>query len=238
MKKMLSMLAVFCSMGLMIFPISTMGETYTLSGQAYTTKYTPGQWDGKYVFPNVYCTTFPMPEKAINLRQAFFNNKAIFLVDVPYPDKLVATIAVSTVPESQTADEALAKILSNERNNELAMTKAGIGYRVSELSSDFGRTVAIVATNPSIGDKNGPFPLSRSFFAPPSAATEPVGSMSVHRLFVRGHDRFEVAIIQIASKLSSVATGDEMATRLSAIADDLVRSLQQCTASIPIRVPK
>lgn len=234
MKKIFSLLAVLSSLGLMAFPLSAIGETYMLSGQAITTKYTPGGWDGKFVFPNVYCTTFPMPAKATSLRQAFFNNKTVFLVDVLYPDKLVATIAVSTVPDSQDAEEAVAKILSNERNNEIAMAKAGIGYKVSELSTDFRRTVAIVTTNPSLGDKNGPFPLSRSFFTSPSLEN-PVGGISVHRLFVRGHDRFEVAVIQQAPQLSSISVGAEMTSRLTTIADEIVSSLQKCTASIPVR---
>jgi hypothetical protein len=235
MKKMFSVLAVLFSLGLAAFPLSAIGETYTLSGQAITTKYSPGSWDGKFAFPNVYCTAFPMPEKAISLRQAFFNNQAIFLVDVLYPDKLVATIAVSTVPANQDADEAIAKILNNERSVEKSMATVGVGYKVSELSTDFGRTVGIATTNPSLGDKNGPFPLSRSFFSSPSLEN-PVGGISVHRLFVRGHDRFEVAVIQQAPQLSSTSVGAEMTSRLTTIADEIVSSLQKCTDSIPARV--
>ena len=234
MKKMFSILAALSFLGLMAFSITAIGETYTLSGQAITTKYSPGSWDGKFTFPNVYCTAFPIPEKAVSLRQAFFNNKTIFLVDALYPEKLVTTIAVSTVPANQDSAEAITNILNNERNNEIAMVKAGIGYKVSELSTDFGRTVSVVTTNPSLGDKNGPFPLSRSFFTSPSLE-KPVGGISVHRLFIRGHDRFEVAVIQQAPQLSSILVGSEMTSRLTTIADEMVNSLQKCTLSIPVR---
>jgi|GEM_PF-1610961 len=235
MKIMFNQFVVVTSLALMTLPSSAIAETYTLSGQAITTRYSQGEWDGKFVFPNVYCTSFPMPEKAKQIRRAYFNNQAIHLVDVLYPDKLVATIAVSTIPASQNESEAIEKIIGNELNSEIAMQKAGAGYKVSELSTNFGRTVGVVTTNPSLGNRNGPFPLSRAFFVSPSLE-KPVGGVSVHRLFVRGHDRFEVAVIQQAPQLSSATVGAEMASTLTSIADDIVSSLQQCTASIPVRV--
>lgn len=233
MKQIFSMFGVLL-LSVTIFPLSAICETYTLSGQTITTKYSPGSWDGKFNFPNVYCTAFPMPEKAISVRQAFFNNKAIYLVDVLYPDKLIATITVSTIPADQDSLVAIEKILSNEQHSEIAIAKAGGGYKVSELLTGFGRTVGVATINPSLGNSSGPFPLVRSFFVSPSIE-KPVGSVSVHRLFVRGHDRFEIAVIQQAPQLSSVSVGAEMTSRLTTIADELVSSLQTCTASIPVR---
>ncbi|BCB27982.1 hypothetical protein SKTS_28680 [Sulfurimicrobium lacus] len=208
---------------------------FELSGQAYRMQWPAGKWNGKHAFPNVYCTTFPTPEKALNLRHAFFNGGAIYLTDVVYPDKLFAVIAVSTVPSSQSSEEALEKILNNERKNEAELRKAGLGYSVSELPGDFGPTVGIVAKNPTAGDENGPFPLTRSFITNPK---QPIVSLSVHRLFVRGHDRFELAVLQLAPQPSTETTEAEMTARLTAMADEMVQSLQKCTASIPVRAPK
>jgi hypothetical protein len=234
MKNTLRLLLHTSVLALLTLSESAIGESYTLSGQAITKRHVSGQWDGKHTFPDVYCTSFPMPEKALYTRSAYFNNQSIYLVDVLYPEKIVAFIAVSTIPAGQSAADAVKKIIVNERVAEATMASAGVGYKVSELSTDFGQTVAIVSTNPSLGNRNGPFPLSKSFFASPNPE-KPVGSVSVHRLFARGQNRFEVAVIQQAPQLSSIEVGAEMETKLSSIADEIVGSLQKCTASIPTR---
>jgi hypothetical protein len=208
---------------------------YELSGKQYIMKFVKGKWwDGKHSFPNVYCVTFPTPDKAQELRQAMFNNNAIYQVDIPYEDNLFLSVVSSTIPQNQTTEEAMAKVLANERRNEVETKKHGLSYVVSELSTSFGPTVGIVVRNPGPGNSYGPFPLTRSFMG---KANSPLLSMSAHRIFARGHDRFEVAAIQVAPKQTTEMTETEIAARLSALADQTVASLQECTASILLRVP-
>jgi hypothetical protein len=221
---------------LTVVPITAIGQpAYKLSSKPIVTEFVTADWNGRVTFPNVYCLDMPMPTKAKSMRQAFFNSNAIYLIDVPYAENLFAAIAVSTIPAHLSGESAIASVLENERNNEARARSAGFGYSVSEFATDFGRTVGIVMKNPSAGNSSGPFPLVRSFINNPK---QPIVSMSVHRLFARGHDRFEVAAIQLAPQPYSESTESEMTTRLSAFADDMVRSLQKCTASIPVRVPK
>lgn len=208
---------------------------YELSGKQYTTRFVKGKWwDGKHSFPKVYCITFPTPDKAQELRQAMFNNNAIYQVDVPYENNLFLSVVSSTIPSNQTTEEAMAKVLANERRNEVETEKYGLSYVVSELSTSFDLTVGIVVRNPGPGNSYGPFPLTRSFMG---EANGPLLSMSVHRIFARGHDRFEVAAIQLAPKQTTAEAEAEMTTTLSTITDQAVASLQECTASIPVRVP-
>lgn len=218
-----------------IFFLARGQETYKLWGKAYKVEWLNGKWNGKHTFPSVYCTTFPTPEDAKYLSYAFFNGGGIYLVNVPYSNGLIATIVVSTVPPNQTTEEAFEKILANEHRNEAQLKEMGIGYTVNESSGDFGRTLSIIAKNASIGSENGPFPLERSFIANPQQS---IKTLSVHRLFVRGHDRFEVAVIQGAPEPATSVTEAVMTTQLTAMVDEIVKSLQECTASMPIRTPK
>jgi hypothetical protein len=59
----------------------------------------------------------------------------------------------------------------------------------------------------------------------------------VHRLIVRGHDRFELAVLQVVPQ-PPAESREALTARLTAMADEMVSSLQKCTAaSIPPRKP-
>jgi hypothetical protein len=77
--------------------------------------------------------------------------------------------------------------------------------------------------------------LVRPIYTP---AKEPIESLAVHRLLVRGPDRFEVAVLQMAKQPANDNTEREMTQRLTALADELVGSLQACTAAFAPRTPK
>ncbi|MET0093271.1 MAG: hypothetical protein ABW120_07045 [Sedimenticola sp.] len=222
----------------LLISFSTLGiaqEKYEISGKVFDIRMLKGDWDGKHALPSVYCVEFAQPDKAKSLQHAFMKGGAIYLVHVAYPGHLVGTIAVSTVPAEQTTKEAYLKMLDNERRSADKLNEAGIRYLVEEGVGDFGPTIEIVANNPKDGNKMGPFPLTRSFFSP---ADKSLVSMSVHRLFVRGHDRIEVAFIQPAPQPNTETTEAEMEASLTQRVNELVSSLQACTSTIPVRVPK
>jgi len=199
-------------------------------------QYTKGAWNGKMSFPKVFCATVPTPDQITYVQQAMFNNNAIYLAEIPYPENALLTIVFSTIPTNQTSDEALSKMLVNEQNIATNLKKSNIDYKVSELTTSFGKTIGIIAKNISGGDPatTGPFPLSRSFIANPK---QPIATLSVHRLFVRGHDRFEIAAVQVASQPNTSTTETEMTERLTSLVEATVTSLQACTGMLPLRVP-
>lgn len=80
----------------------------------------------------------------------------------------------------------LIKYFQNEKNNANTLQKNNQFYKVSELETAFGKTVAIIAKNLSEFDPStkDPFPLSRAIT---SDANQSLHTVSVHRLFARGH---------------------------------------------------
>ncbi|MDD5470712.1 MAG: hypothetical protein PHP05_02195 [Sideroxydans sp.] len=205
-----------------------MGMSYELYGQATTTKLPNGTWDGYASFQNVYCTNFPTPEYAISLHQAYFNNKSVFLASVVYPDNRIASIVVSTIPEYQNEGLATELILGSERDNEAALAKDGIAYKVSTSAGMFGRSINVVASNSALRSKNGPFPLARSFIKSP-IPTQPIVSKSVHRLFVRGHNRFEIAVIQMSPQATTNEWANIVEPQLTEMLNALTSNLEACT---------
>ncbi len=210
---------------------SAGAQGYVLSGKATVMEWAKGSWNGMHSWRNVYCLTFPKPEEALRLRQALFNERTIYMTDVAYPGNLFALVTVTRVPKDQTPQDVMQRIVANERSNEALARKNGLGYAVSEFPTDFGPTLGIVMTNPGPGDRNGPFPMVRPFLA----KSDRLLSMSVHRLFMRGADRFEIAVLQ-AVRQPPAEDADALAKRLTGMADEMLQSLQKCTAaSMPLQ---
>lgn len=208
-------------------PLVLAQSGYKVSGQVYTTEHAPGSWDGRHEFPGVFCTHFPMADKASQSRWALFNNFSIYLADVAYPENLYVLIVSSRIPKSRTTEQEAEALLANERNTESMAGKAGFGYQVEVLQSGFGPTIGVTTLNPAPGSAGGPFPLTRSFVG---KAADPLQSMSVHRIFVRGEDRFEIAVIQ----MERLGTAREvLSKRLAGMADEMMQNMQKCTLAMP-----
>jgi hypothetical protein len=211
---------------------TSMAETYQLSGKAYTLNWPSGDWNGKHAFPGVYCIEFPAPKSARRLVHAMFNKGAIYLTSVDYPDGVTANIAVSSIPAGRTAEEEMARILANEKRTEQV---SGQSSAIVEFQTAFGPTVGLTVKNVLGSAPEGPYPLIKPFFKP---ADRQIHSLGVHRLFVRGPDRFEVAVLQMLRPPATENTESEVTQRLTALADEVVKLLQTCTATFPPRVPK
>ncbi len=218
----------FCVL-LALMNVPAFAQPYELSGKSYEMTWPKGNWKGKFGFPGVYCVTFPQAERAERLTTAMFNRNAINLTRVVYADRLAAAIAISTVPVGRSAEAEVARMAANEQMAEQAYRHS---YHITQFATAFGPTIGLRINDVVPDGPGGPFPLVRALYNP---ARPPLESMSVHRLFVRGPDRFEVAVIQMAPRPASDATEAEMEQRLTAFADDLVRSLQSCTAGMPER---
>lgn len=221
-----------------LFSIYSFADSfYKRSSQVYTIDYISGSWDGKLSFPNVYCSTIPLSKTVKTVEQSMYNNNAIYLARILYTNNTILTIVFSSIPMQQTTEYALDKVLQNEKNNANTLQKNNQFYKVSELETAFGKTVGIVAKNLSEFDPStkDPFPLSRAIA---SDANQSLHTVSVHRLFARGHDRFEVAAIQLASQPITNTTESDMTTHLISLVENTVTSLQACTGMMPLRIPK
>lgn len=212
-------------------------EKYERDGKSYKMTWPLGGWDGKHSLPSVFCAKFPMPEQAKDLVFAFYNNKAIYHSDVIYPDNLAATITVSTVPAGRTPEFEVARLIEQKRQSE-SVNK--INFNISEFKTDFGPTMGARIRDVMPGDKvEGkyvPFPLVLNIMN--FASARPIQTLGVTRLFVRGSNRFEVGVIQQAKQPATENTEKEMTERLTGLADELMKSLQECTASIPLKAEK
>ena len=207
-----------------------IAQEYELTGKAYTATWSPpGTWDGQHTFPDVYCVKFPSPKTAKDLAYAFYNRSAIYLASVVYPENLVAAIVVSSIPPGRTAEFEVSRLANIEGQ---AARDYKTNYNITEFKTAFGPTVGLRINNVADHGKAGPFPLVRALY---SAPAQHIHSMSVHRLFVRGLNRFEIAVIQLAKQPTDSSTEPKMVRRLTKLADEMVSSLQSCTATIAPR---
>lgn len=212
-------------------------ETYQLSGKSYETTWSKkGSWNGSLSFPNVYCATAPSPENADRFIQAMYNGNAVYRAVIEYPEKLLLAVSFSSIPAGRSAEADVAKLLAINREIQGRLKNSAAVFEVSELTTSFGTTIDLRMNNIESDTPNtGPFPLVRKLVLPSNGA---LMSMSVHRIFARGADRFEVAAIQLAPQQQSSSTEEDMHARLSALVNALTDSLQKCTGAIPVRVAR
>lgn len=212
-------------------------ETYQRSGEAVEQNFLkPGSWGGSLSFPTVYCATVPSPENAKSLYQAMYNGNSVYRAVIEYPEKVLLAVSFSSIPAGRSAEADVAKLLAMNRDTQGRLKGTPAIFEVSELTTSFGSTIGLRMNNvKSDTPDTGPFPLVRKLVLPSNGA---LMSMSVHRIFARGSDRFEVAAIQLAPQQQTNSTEEDMRSRLSAIVDALTASLQHCTGAMPMRVPK
>lgn len=192
--------------------------------------FSPGAWNGKVELPRVYCVTFPSPGDAISAVHQFFENDSIYLVRADYPDKLMINIVASTLPAGRAPADEIARLVEVQRAAERSYDHS---YNVTQFTTLFGPTIGLRIKDVAAAGRSAPFPLALPIYRP---ARQPIESLSVHRLFVRGPDRFEVAVHQSAPHEAIDSTETEMTQRLTGLADDTVLSLQSCTARMPPRI--
>ena len=214
------------------FATPAMAQGFAPAGQWQTMKWSSGTWSGMHELPDVYCLLFPRPASAVELGYGFYNDGSIFFTQVLYTDNTAAFVVVSTIPPGRSPAEEVGRLLANERRLEAAY---GIPFNIVESRSDFGPTIHLKLKDVAPRGRNAPFPLVRPIFRP---ARSPIESLAVHRLFVRGLDRFEVATFQLAPNPATDATESEMTTRLTELADQVVKSIYDCTKTMPARSPR
>jgi hypothetical protein len=207
-------------------------QNLELAGQWRTVKWSPGSWNGMHRLPQVYCLTFPAAGTAMGMGHGFYSRGAIYLTQVLYPGMVAASIVASTIPTGRSASEEVSRLLAMERQAEAAY---GVSYNIKQGETAFGPTVSLRIKDVAPQSRGGPFPLVRALIR---FAKAPIETLSVHRLFAHGSNRFEVATFQMAPEGANASTEAAMTERLAGLADDIVQSLQDCTGSMPARVPQ
>jgi len=227
----LAFAGVFCAHS------SVHAEGYQLSGKSYEMTWPKGAWNGSMGFPKVYCAQAPSPERAQTFIQAMFNGNAIYVGKILYPDNVLLALVFSSLPPGRTAEEDISKQLADNKATQARANAASLTYEVNELRSQFGPMVALRMNNiESDSPSTGPFPLARKLITRQDGA---LASMSVHRIFAKGRDRFEVAAMQVLPQASNNPSVEkDVHERLDKMVDQLADSLQACTLAMPERTNK
>ena len=210
--------------------------SYQLSGRPQTTTWPNGGWDGYVSIPNLLCLNFPDPSTAQELTRASFNNHSVAVIRVIYKDDLVAAIGMSTRPPTRTAKDDIQRFIEHYRSEEKFAKESGLTFLVTVFDSPFGETIGLRLNN-VISDtpETGPFPFERKLFKPSSGDLK---SMSVHRFFERGPDRFEIGVLKVLRDPLPISSEAELSAKLTALADTIFGSFQKCTSGLPLRVLK
>lgn len=178
----------------------------------------------RWQFLDVYCVDFPHDAPATGVTRGLMNGDAISFYQADHPDGLHSYIVTSTLPPGRSAAQDLAAQRDNERRNAAVIAEAASAdrYQVQTRPSDWGEVVSLDLVNVGQADGNGPFPLTR----PLMHAAQPLHSQSSHRIFSRGNNRFEVAVLDQAPQAAASPS------RAAALADQLMHGLQACTSAM------
>lgn len=206
------------------------GEVYTWTEGPVVVRGSDGVREHllKQTFMDVYCLDMPDAGPIENVVHGTLKGGAISYYRLAYTNGLHGHVVTSTLPNGRTASDEYARQLQREQDNALAIRAAtsGARYVVGTGTSTFGPTVEMRLLNVEGGNEDGPFPVTRPLLNVPD---EPLYSLSVHRLFVHGGSRYEIAVLGVPAEGESRTALEARATQL---ADTMVDSLQTCTASM------
>ncbi|GAB2180870.1 hypothetical protein DLREEDagrD3_10930 [Denitratisoma sp. agr-D3] len=205
---------------------------FQLSSKFYEVSFIQGNvWKGQHRFGKVFCLTFPRSAEAESLAEALYNNNTLYFSRAAYKDQTALYVATSMVPVGRTAEVEIGNLAAQNQRNVDAYPA---NFAQRQLTGVLGPSLVLTIRNSTEGAKGSPFPFARSI------ANRPDGllySLSVHRLFVHGRDRIEVAGLRyFKTPLGPEGEADAVA-ELSNLVEAAADSLQSCTASLPTQAP-
>ena len=186
----------------------------------------------EWKFLDVYCIDMPAFGPARDVVHGTLGGGAISFYRLRYENDLSAYVVTSTVPKDRSTADEYRRLLQREYDTARAVTAIASveRYRVDTGTSPFGPTVRMRLLNIGEDDPDEPFPVARPLLNVPD---EPLYSLSVHRLFVHGGSRYEIAVLGAPAEGEGRAALETRATKL---ADTMVDSLQTCTAAMEAKV--
>ena len=205
-------------------------QNFHLSSKFYEAQFVRGKWwDGQHRFGNVFCLTFPRSKEAEALANAMYNNNSIYFSRVAYNDMTALYVVTSTVPAGRSVEVEIGNIaLQNQRSVD---TYPAV-FSQERATGLLGPSLVLIVRNSTEGAKERPFPFARSFVPRSDGG---LGSLSVHRLFVRGSDRIEVAGLRYFKSPITPDHEAEAISELSSLVEATADSMQSCTANLPPR---
>ncbi|MGJ4728647.1 hypothetical protein [Luteimonas sp. SDU101] len=194
----------------------------------------PGDWDGGFAFPGVYCLRFPVPEEARHRVSGLFNGTSTSLVRVEYDSGLEMSVVSSIMPAPLDSRQDHARQIESAREVDALLPEAL--YRFSVADSAMGPVMRrhlanAVSRMPSHLD---PFPIAIAFHDMPAGQYRSIAEL---REFSRWPDRYEVAVYAPVPNPTSAPEIELMRQIAASFADGLMQSLQDCTGAFPARDP-
>lgn len=182
----------------------------------------------EWKFLDVYCIEMPPFRPAKDVVHGTLGGGAISFYRLRYENDLSAYVVTSTVPKDRSPADEYQALLQREYATARAVTAVASAdrYRVDTGTSPFGPTVRLRLLNIGEDDPDEPFPIARPLL---NVADEPLYSLSVHRLFVHGGSRYEIAVLGMPTEGEARTALEARATRL---ADTMVDALQTCTGQM------
>ncbi len=205
------------------FALSSKFMEASLVGQA---------WNGEHAFNPVLCLTFPSVAEVSNLAQAMYNNNSLYFSRATYPDLTALYVVASTVPAGRPVELEMANLAAS---NQRAIDLHPKNFSQSKAEGALGPSLSLTVRNALEGGKESPFPFVRNIDA---RAGAPLASVSVHRLFVRGSDRIELAGLRYFKTPVGPEGETAAVAELAALVEQAADSLQACTPKLPMRVPR
>jgi len=227
--KAIRLLLVAAGLAAFAVPAIVWSQAFEITGKPVTMTWPIGNWNGQHFFPRVYCLTYPKPGEALDLTLVMFNRNTLSLARTAYKGNIAIYVATSVMPVGRTPAEEFAIVMETNRRNEVA---APAEVKVSKHPGEFGAIAGLVIRNTVEGDATAPFPFARKSRRPNDGSLR---SVSVHRLFARGPDRIEVAGLQYFASPIQGSDEQEGTAHLTEMVEATVKSLQACTATMPVR---
>lgn len=205
-------------------------QKFQLSSKFYEGKFMGKTlWDGQHSFGNVFCLTFPRSSDAEALAEAMYNNNTLYFSRVAYKGTTALYVVSSTVPAGRSVEIEIERLAAQ---NQKYLDAYPGNFTQSRTNGPLGPSLILTVRNSTEGSKEGPFPFVRSFNENPNAQLR---SLSIHRLFVHGSDRIEVAGLRYFKTPVEPDQEAEAVSELSAFVELAAKSLQSCTAKLPPR---
>jgi hypothetical protein len=186
-------------------------------------------WDGQHRFGNVLCLKFPRANEAEALSEAMYNNNSLYFSRAAYKDMTALYVVASTVPAGRTVEVEIGNLAAQ---NQKIIESRPDHFKQTQLKGLLGPSLTLTVRNMMEGSKESPFPFARPISIRPDGL---LTSLSVHRLFVHGQDRIELAGLRYFKEPLGPDQEAEAVSELSALVEDAADSLQSCTANLPPR---
>ena len=203
---------------------------FQLSSKFYEAEFVRGRlWDGQHHFGNVFCLTFPHSTDAKAIAEAMYNNNTAYFSRASYGDTTALYVVTSTVPAGRSVEVEIANL---ESQNQKGVDTYPANFKQTQVRGLLGPSLTLTIRNSTEGAKEAPFPFLRSVTNRPDGQLR---SLSIHRLFVRGSDRIEVAGLRYFNAPIGSESEAGAISALSALVEETADSLQSCTAKLPPR---